>query len=507
MLKQQFENSEKYSSHVAHIISEALTLRASQDNSLADALGSTVEQSLTQAVFNNPKRLADALYPVMGPAIRKSIQEALSETLENLNQLLEQSFSIRSLSWRFDAWRSGRSYAEVALIKTLVYQVEQVFLIHRHSGLLLKHLVSDKAISKDPEMVSGMLTAIQDFLTDSFVTENGDTLRTLSLGGLTVLIEHGPLAIMALVVRGSTPGELRTLLSNTSETIHNTYATPLKAYTGDASIFTGIDDLLSQCLQTRQQHPAKRPPWFAYIALSLLLAGLGYWGYQHYQTQQAWQATLQQIKAVPGVVILDVEKTGHSYKLHGLLDPLAQDPLQALPDSTKARFPLEFSWEPYLSMQPELVQARAREQQAQQEAQTKAAAEKQANTEATEAAKLKILAQQIETARYPFALAKADVDTTNPVLLQLGKTIRELLETANHNNKTLHIRINGNTDETGSEALNQTLAIQRAKNIRNALIATGIPPFLLSAQGAEVQAATPVARKNERSVNYQVELY
>jgi outer membrane protein OmpA-like peptidoglycan-associated protein len=502
-LKQQFENSEQYSSHVAHIISEALTLRAAQDNSLADALGSTVEQSLTQAVFNNPKRLADALYPVMGPAIRKSIQEALSETLENLNRLLEESFSIRSLRWRFDAWRSGRTYAEVALMKTLVYQAEQVFLIHRDSGLLLRHLVSDKAISKDPEMVSGMLTAIQDFVTDSFATESGDTLRTLSIGGLTVLIEHGPLAIMALVVRGSTPGELRALLSSTSETIHRTYAAPLKTYAGDASIFPDIDSILSQCLQTRQQQATKRTPWFAYIALSLLLAGLGYWAYQHYQTQQAWQATLEKIKAEPGVIILDVEKTGHGYKLHGLLDPLARDPAHNLSDSTKAEFPLEFSWEPYLSMEPALVQARAKKQQEQEDAQAKALAAAQA----ADAARLTSLVQQVETARYTFDLAQTHVDIANPALKNLSDTLKALLTSATHNNKTPQVRISGNTDETGSGTLNQILAFQRAENIRNALIATGVPPFLLSTQGAEVKGLATNGKKNERSVNYHVELY
>ena len=114
-LKEQFEHSDKYSASVAGIISEALALRGSQDDSLSEALAPTVELALTSSISNNPKRIADMLYPVMGPAIRKSINQALSEALENLNQVLENSLSLRSWKWRFDALRTGQSYAKVAL--------------------------------------------------------------------------------------------------------------------------------------------------------------------------------------------------------------------------------------------------------------------------------------------------------------------------------------------------------------------------------------------------------
>lgn len=64
-LKQQFENSEQYSASVASVITEALKLRARQDNSLAEVLAPTVEQALSQSIYENPQHLADVLYPVM----------------------------------------------------------------------------------------------------------------------------------------------------------------------------------------------------------------------------------------------------------------------------------------------------------------------------------------------------------------------------------------------------------------------------------------------------------
>ena len=102
----------------------------------------------------------------MGPAIRKAIAEALRGLVQSLNQALEHSLSWRGIKWRIEALRTGRTFAEVVLSKTLVYRVEQVFLIHRESGLLLVQAVA-------PEVEA------QDAVHDAFVTawRKYDSLR------------------------------------------------------------------------------------------------------------------------------------------------------------------------------------------------------------------------------------------------------------------------------------------------------------------------------------------
>lgn len=47
-------------------------------------------------------------------------------------------------------------------------------------------------------MVSGMLTAIRDFVADSFSVEEGEGLESILVGELNVWIEHGPEAILRL---------------------------------------------------------------------------------------------------------------------------------------------------------------------------------------------------------------------------------------------------------------------------------------------------------------------
>lgn len=467
-LKEQFENSHQYSASVASIISEALTLRSRQDDSLSVALGPMVEQTLNRSIQNEPKRIADVLYPVMGPAIRKSIQQALNEALENINQLLEQSFSLRAWRWRFDAWRSGQSYARIALLRTLVYQVEQVFLIHRDTGLLLHHIVAEKAISKDPEIVSGMLTAIQDFIKDSFAVDSNDTLDTLKLGELTVLVEYGPHAITTLVVRGNVPGELPGLLVETSETIHQQYARKLKKFNGDAASFAELDPVLRNCLKSQQQAHKQRSPWLAYALLAGISSALAWGTYQYYQYQTQ----------------LTAQKAASEQAQQTAIQTLQTQLEQQKADTAAAQASLQ----------------NLLSQQQQQ-------AEQQARLAANNAQTITRLSHAIEVAQYPFELAQADVDFNHPMLTQLVQNILELQQAASRNNQTLQVMIIGNTDDSGTENINQRLAHERAHNMHDALIRSGVPTTLLAAYDANQPALPATTKKNERGVSYMVRLY
>lgn len=467
-LKAQLEDSAQYSERVASVIAEALQRREAKDGAVSAVLAPTVEQAISYSISNDPKRFADVLYPVMGPAIRKSIQQALNEALANFNHLLEQSLSVRSWKWRFDAWRTGKSYAEIALLRTLIYQVEQVFLIHRHTGLLLQHVVSANVAGKDPEIVSAMLTAIQDFIQDSFASEGNSNLETLRLGELTVLIEHGPHAVLAIVVRGNPPSDLRTLLVETSEAIHQQYNLALQDYQGDASAFANLEPLLHDCLVKKHKIKEKRPPWLAYALLLTIIGACAWWAYQ-YQQSQVQQATQQTL----------VETTQQD-ALHTLTQQVQQQQAQ--------QATLQATLQTLLAAQDAVKQ-----QQSQQQLR--------------HTATIATLRTQIEAASYTFEKAVNTVDPDHPSVKALSQHIRELLQVTQQADQTLQVIIFGNVDNNGSETTNQSLAQQRADNMRTVLINAGIPTFTLVAYGAK-QAGIPAAmQKNERSTHYQTRLY
>ena len=302
------------------------------DRRLEAALQGPVEHAITTSVRRNPRPLADALFPVIGPAIRKAIAHALSGMVESLNRTLEHSVSVRALRWRATAWRTGKPFAEVVLLHTLVYRVEQVFLIHARTGLLLEHVTADAVTAQDADMVSGMLTAIRDFVRDSFGAGADDTLDTFRVGELAGVIEQGPHAYLAAVVRGTIPPDLRHTLQRALETIHLQQATELEAFDGDASVFEETRPVLQECLEARYRESERgraRARWWWLGAAAILLA-FAAWGVVSWRHARRFAAYRAALDAQPGLVVVSAGRDGGRFVLRGLRDPLSIDPTSLL---------------------------------------------------------------------------------------------------------------------------------------------------------------------------------
>ncbi len=342
------------------------------NNNLQQVLTPVIVGGLMDSVSSDPKPIADALYPVMGPAIRKSINATMTQMTNNFNQLLEQSISPKAWQWRFDAWRTGRNYAEVVLLNNLLFQVEQVFLIHRETGLLLQHAVAETAISKDPDMVSGMLTAIQDFTHDSFSVEQSSGLNSLRLDDLTVLIENGPHAVLAAVVRGSVPQDMQETLSETIEEVHQLENKKLIDYKGDANDFDHLQPFLSECLRTQLLNKEKKKKkksnkklYLYGLALSLLMIASSLLYNRHHSSlaEEEWNDIFQTVNSEPGLIITNTTHENGEYVIAGLADPLATKPSLLINRGTLNNIKVRLAFRPYLSLDPKIVLMRIWETQ------------------------------------------------------------------------------------------------------------------------------------------------
>jgi outer membrane protein OmpA-like peptidoglycan-associated protein len=275
------------------------------------------------------------------------------------------SLSLQGLKWRFEAWRTGKSFAEVVMLHTLVYRVEQVFLIHKETGLLLQHVVAPHAAAQDADMVSGMLTAIQDFVHDSFSSREGDQLETLQVGELTVWIEQGPHAILAGVIRGTAPQELREIFQTTNEKIHLEFHDALVEFSGDAAPFEAAKPLLEDCLES-QSDPQKqvvaskkRLIPLAVIA-GIVLIALLLWVFFAWRSARRWDAYVARLKSEPGIVVTETGKQQGKYFVNGLRDPLATNPENFFQETKVNPEDVVSRWQPFQSMSGEFVLARAK---------------------------------------------------------------------------------------------------------------------------------------------------
>src|SRR5947209_8397176 len=105
-IHERLTDPQRQLSEVSSVLPAAISVRSRQDEELSHALGPTVTTAIERSVRRNPQPLVDAIFPVMGPAIRKAISVALGGMIQSLNQSMAYSFSPRGLKWRIEAWRT-----------------------------------------------------------------------------------------------------------------------------------------------------------------------------------------------------------------------------------------------------------------------------------------------------------------------------------------------------------------------------------------------------------------
>ncbi len=252
------DNPERLAAAIGRILPTAIA-QATSDTRMGHVLAPIMEKAAESSIRSDPTTLVNILYPTIVPAIRKSIGETIDETFQRLNETLKYSLTWRGLKWRWEAWRTGRPFAEVVLKHTLVYQVEHVFLVHRHTGLLIAHVAAENAVSQDPQLVSSMLIAIQDFVRDSFSGAEHQGLDSVRLGELRLWSEPGPFAALVAVIRGDPPEGLHDTMRNTLSRIHAERHHALESFDGDSAGLGDVEARLSElvCLASmRRQAPA-----------------------------------------------------------------------------------------------------------------------------------------------------------------------------------------------------------------------------------------------------------
>jgi outer membrane protein OmpA-like peptidoglycan-associated protein len=350
------DDPERLASVIGHILPTAIA-QATSDTRMGHVLAPVMEKAAESSIRSDPTTLVNILYPTIVPAIRKSIGETIDETFQRLNQTLKYSLTWRGLKWRWEAWRTGRPFAEVVLKHTLVYQVEHVFLVHRHTGLLIAHVAAENAVSQDPQLVSSMLVAIQDFVRDSFTGAEHQGLDSVQLGELRLWCEPGPFALLVAVIRGDPPEGLHDAMRNTLSRIHAERHHALESFNGDSAGLGDVEARLRELVALGAHEPPRTRVGRVVLLglLALLVVLVGAWTAWWWYNQQLWEGYLGQLRAQPGIVITDAGKRDGQFVVSGLRDPLATDPLVLLGKSWIDPARVVAHFDPYQALDPQFV--------------------------------------------------------------------------------------------------------------------------------------------------------
>lgn len=358
-LQERVERPGTRAQDVAEVLAESFELNKDNLDLLPAAMSGPVKQCITNSVREDPQEFADALFPVIGPAIRKAVSESISALSEKINRALDRSLSPQGIKWRIESLRTGVPVSQIILRDTFIYRVEQAFVIQRDSGLLIAHVARDDVDVQDSDAVSAMLTALQDFVRDSFTAGDGSELDTIRVGGQVVWVFHGPESITAALIVGQPPREMRNIFQEVTESIHKDYGTAIRSFDGEQPSMAGVRSLLQPLLASEVERPnakrdsknAKRRLLSGALILCVLI--LGWFVYRFLEHAKIEKLT-QKIADAPGIELISVTP-GSPVKFRAFRDPLAEDLQTLLLDTGLSVENTEAEFVPFQSLESELV--------------------------------------------------------------------------------------------------------------------------------------------------------
>ncbi len=508
-IAERVERPETRTADVSDVLPEAIRQSHKKDSELVESLKEPVGECLQRAFREDPETYSDALYPVMGPAIRKSIAHTLRAFSEQINQVAEQSLTPKGLKWRFQAYRAGIPLSDFIVQKTLLYRVEQAYLISRENGLLVDHVHHSASKIKDSDAVSAMFTAIQDFVKESFSPDRTGRLESADMGEFTLWAVHGPHALLVCVIRGVPPGSLRADLSAILERIHFRYGEAIRNYSGDTSSMTSVDSELRKCLEYQASqdddvNDKGGTPWPAVIIVGLVVAALAYFIATSWIGARKLEALTVALKDAPGIFVADATRDGDQFVVRGMYDPLATPVIEIVESLDMRAEDVVVEMTPFQSLESELVRKRVDrllegvdkidyeisgtrlvitgEATGDWIETIKASTQAVAGIDEVDfdgvvdsnVEKLKAEADELSGSHFLFAQGASFAPGQVSALRQFSERVSLLRGQAALSNYTVQVNLVGLTDDSGNAAANERLALRRADAAAKILSEFGI---------------------------------
>ncbi len=127
--------------------------------------------------------------------------------------------------------------------------IDEVFFLHR-SGELIRHYTRRMKPDVDSDILSGMLVAVQDFVSDTFKFRKGE-LNQLKFGEYRIAIIRCKNAILAAVTAGPEPKKLESQLRDVCKEIQTKLGDRLEGWSGMPDELSDADEIIKKLIIDR----------------------------------------------------------------------------------------------------------------------------------------------------------------------------------------------------------------------------------------------------------------
>jgi OOP family OmpA-OmpF porin len=296
---------------------------------------------------------------------------------------------------------------------------------------------------------------------------------------------------------------------------------------------------LELCLQSQYRAESKPGPRKLLTVLAVLFLAALVWAGFAMRERMRWRASLDALRAEPGLVVVDAGTSFGSYYVTGLRDPLARDPAAVLQSAGVAPAEVRGRWELYQALDPPFVLARARgalqppsgvdlsfrdgvlavtgDAPAEWITQARRIAPLLAGVaridfSASLENQIRGAIQRIDETVLLFVLGSTEmIAGQQDALDQLVANVRDLDRLAEAAGRRFRLEILGHTDGDGTDETNDTLSLERANTVLARLSDPPLTNIGLQLEGVgsrrpAVEGGTETEKQSNRRVTLRVRL-
>jgi len=291
LAKRFAESPEEMAQLLSPIVAASIKyqIRASRDD-VIEILYPIMAEAINRHIREAKGEVVDVFYPLIGRMIAKAALEAVKNLIRKAGENLRKVFGLKS--------SLAESESETPIEYSVPFNIEEAFLIHRESGVLICHVSNQPEGEIDGDLISGMLKAIRDFVGKSLEDSGEEDLdrirRRARFGAKEILLESELHACIAIVISGVEPADFHEQLTKTVSNIHHKFGPQLKNYDGDNSKFTGVEEPILALMDMYEAPPEKEfcektkiaqkasrkklPPIRRYLATGLIIVLIALFG-------------------------------------------------------------------------------------------------------------------------------------------------------------------------------------------------------------------------------------